>query len=221
MPFISVSGLSKSYAVGGNASDRAQGSRALARARRDGGHRRRLGRRQEHAAARPRRARLARRGLGPHRQVDLGSLPDEALVAFRNQHVGFVFQFHHLLPEFTRRRERRDAAADRAKSAAECRERATDLLERVGLCRASRAPAGHVVWRRAAARRDRARARDAADAAPRRRAHRRSRRAHRRDAARPAEGDAPRAWPDVGHRDAQSRSSPRRAIACCASKTAG
>ena len=28
-------------------------------------------------------------------------MTDEARVAFRNQHVGFVFQFHHLLPEFT------------------------------------------------------------------------------------------------------------------------
>ena len=26
---------------------------------------------------------------------------DKQLAAFRNQHIGFVFQFHHLLPEFT------------------------------------------------------------------------------------------------------------------------
>ena len=26
---------------------------------------------------------------------------DKQLAAFRNEHIGFVFQFHHLLPEFT------------------------------------------------------------------------------------------------------------------------
>jgi lipoprotein-releasing system ATP-binding protein len=29
------------------------------------------------------------------------ALNDKALADFRNQHIGFVFQFHHLLPEFT------------------------------------------------------------------------------------------------------------------------
>ena len=29
------------------------------------------------------------------------TLNDKALSAFRNRHIGFIFQFHHLLPEFT------------------------------------------------------------------------------------------------------------------------
>ena len=33
--------------------------------------------------------------------VDVSSLSDKKLSNFRNQKIGFVFQFHHLLPEFT------------------------------------------------------------------------------------------------------------------------
>ncbi|HPE57041.1 MAG TPA: ABC transporter ATP-binding protein [Bacteroidales bacterium] len=32
---------------------------------------------------------------------EVSLLNDEKLSAFRNKHIGFVFQFHHLLPEFT------------------------------------------------------------------------------------------------------------------------
>ena len=34
-------------------------------------------------------------------ELKVNSLSDKQLAAFRNKNIGFVFQFHHLLPEFT------------------------------------------------------------------------------------------------------------------------
>jgi lipoprotein-releasing system ATP-binding protein len=65
--------------------------------------------------------------------VDLRALPDTELVQFRNRQVGFVFQFHHLLPEFDAV-ENVEMPMRIAKGArAEARRRASDLLSRVGL----------------------------------------------------------------------------------------
>lgn len=43
----------------------------------------------------------ANKGTVEYDGKDVLSEKDEALSAFRNKHIGFVFQFHHLLPEFT------------------------------------------------------------------------------------------------------------------------
>ncbi len=64
---------------------------------------------------------------------DVTTLPEDALAAFRNRTVGFVFQFHHLLPEFDARENVMlpclIAGLDRADAAG----RADRLLEEVGL----------------------------------------------------------------------------------------
>ena len=65
--------------------------------------------------------------------VDLGALSDADLVAFRNEHVGFVFQFHHLLPEFTALENAEMPMRIARAPAAERRGRAETLLARVGL----------------------------------------------------------------------------------------
>lgn len=63
----------------------------------------------------------------------LTSLPDAQVVAFRNRHVGFVFQFHHLLPEFTAMENVVMPMRIARVPAAEARPRADELLRRVGL----------------------------------------------------------------------------------------
>jgi len=65
--------------------------------------------------------------------ADIGALGDGDLVAFRNRHVGFVFQFHHLLPEFTAIENTEMPMRIARRPAAERRARAELLLGRVGL----------------------------------------------------------------------------------------
>ena len=65
--------------------------------------------------------------------VDLRAFGDAELVAFRNTHVGFVFQFHHLLPEFSAVENAEMPMRIARRPARECRSRATALLTSVGL----------------------------------------------------------------------------------------
>lgn len=65
--------------------------------------------------------------------TDLTAMPDADRVAFRNAHVGFVFQFHHLLPEFNALENAEMPMRIARKPLSEARSRATELLGRVGL----------------------------------------------------------------------------------------
>lgn len=65
--------------------------------------------------------------------VRIDGLKDEARVGFRNQRVGFVFQFHHLLPEFTALENVEMPLLIGGVGERERRARATALLDRVGL----------------------------------------------------------------------------------------
>lgn len=65
--------------------------------------------------------------------VETNSLNAKALAQFRNQTIGFVFQFHHLLPEFTAFENVCIPGYIRKTNKKEVETKALDLLDRLGL----------------------------------------------------------------------------------------
>lgn len=61
------------------------------------------------------------------------SLSGKKLAAFRNNHIGFVFQFHHLLPEFTALENVCIPGWIAGKAKKEVQARAVELLNTLGL----------------------------------------------------------------------------------------
>ena len=64
---------------------------------------------------------------------DVLSLNEKELSAFRNKHIGFVFQFHQLLPEFSALENICIPALIAHKSSKEAQEKAKQLLEYLGI----------------------------------------------------------------------------------------
>ena len=81
--------------------------------------------------------------LGTLEKADSGSLSingeevtklgSKALSAFRNRHIGFVFQFHHLLPEFTALENAMMPGLIAGRSMKDCTPRAEELLTRLNV----------------------------------------------------------------------------------------
>ena len=65
--------------------------------------------------------------------VDVARLKGKSLAEFRNRKVGFVFQFHHLLPEFTALENVMIPALIARRSRKEAKEEARQLLSDMGL----------------------------------------------------------------------------------------
>ncbi|MBK9537375.1 MAG: ABC transporter ATP-binding protein [Flavobacteriales bacterium] len=65
--------------------------------------------------------------------TDIAQLGTNALSAFRNKHIGFVFQFHHLLPEFSALENVMMPGLIAGKSRSTCAPRAVELLTRLNV----------------------------------------------------------------------------------------
>lgn len=73
------------------------------------------------------------RGTISYDGVDISSFKSNKLAEFRNQNIGFIFQFHHLLPEFTALENICIPAFIAGVSKREAEEKATQLLDKLNL----------------------------------------------------------------------------------------
>jgi lipoprotein-releasing system ATP-binding protein len=64
---------------------------------------------------------------------NLTTMADQEIVAFRNRRIGFVFQFHHLLPEFSAVENAEMPMRIARMPLGDARQQAASLLQRVGL----------------------------------------------------------------------------------------
>ena len=64
---------------------------------------------------------------------DFFALPEPELASLRNREIGFIFQFHHLMPDFTALENVMMPILVAGASWADARKRATEMLHRVGL----------------------------------------------------------------------------------------
>src|SRR6187549_1136511 len=69
---------------------------------------------------------------------DVTSMSNDELAKFRNRNVGFVFQFHHLLPEFTALENVAMPGWIGRRPKSEALDRASELLDELGLRERSR-----------------------------------------------------------------------------------
>ncbi|WP_132216577.1 ABC transporter ATP-binding protein [Mariniflexile fucanivorans] len=65
--------------------------------------------------------------------ISINGLNDKALAKFRNEHIGFIFQFHQLLPEFTALENACLPAFIKGTKKADAEKRAKELLDFLGL----------------------------------------------------------------------------------------
>ena len=65
--------------------------------------------------------------------IDVTTLSEKKMSAFRNQYIGFVFQFHHLLPEFTALENVCIPAYIRGLGTKEAEMKGMELLDRLGI----------------------------------------------------------------------------------------